>query len=81
MQRCLDQILVAKSGSSAASSYHPLSLAGIVEYVASQTHPVGLNMQCKEEVIGHIVESGGLTVKEEILNGAVGAVHSYCDTL
>ena len=60
---------------------NPLSLTGVVEYVATQTHPVGLNMQCKQEVIGHVVESGGLAVEEEIINSAVGAARSYFDIL
>ena len=42
-----------------------------MEYVASQPHIVGLNEQCKEEIIGQVVESGGLNVEEEIIGGAV----------
>jgi len=59
----------------------PLSLSAVVEYVASQPHTVGLNEQCKEEIIGQVVESGGLNVKEEIIDGAVGAVQQYYNTL
>ena len=49
----------------------PLSLSAVMEYVASQPHIVGLNEQCKEEIIGQVVESGGLNVEEEIIGGAV----------
>ena len=43
----------------------PLLLSAIIKYVASQPHIVGLNEQCKEEIIGQVVESGGLNVKED----------------
>ena len=44
-----------------------------MDYVASQLHIVGLNEQCKEEIIEQVVESGGPNVEEEIICGAVGA--------
>ena len=59
----------------------PLALSGVVEYVATQAHPISLNMECKEEIIGQAVDSGALDAEDQIIGGAVEAVQQYFVTL
>jgi len=59
----------------------PLALSGVVEYVATQAHPISLNMECKEEIIGQAVDNGALDAEDQIISGVVKAVQQYFITL
>ncbi|KAI5986566.1 hypothetical protein EDC04DRAFT_2913266 [Pisolithus marmoratus] len=61
--------------------YDPLAISALVEYVAQQANPDGLNLECKASFVNQVVESGGLEVEENIIYGAITAVEAYFNTL
>ncbi|KAI6046199.1 hypothetical protein EDC04DRAFT_2598385 [Pisolithus marmoratus] len=61
--------------------YNPLAISALVEYVAQQANPDGLNLECKASFVNQVVESGGLEVEENIIYGAITAVEAYFNTL
>ncbi|KAI6154588.1 hypothetical protein BKA82DRAFT_166266 [Pisolithus tinctorius] len=61
--------------------YNPLPLNSLVQFIGEQKNPDGLNLECKGQFVGEVVESGGLDVKENIIYGAITSVQGYYDTL
>ncbi|KAI6151526.1 hypothetical protein BKA82DRAFT_4100230 [Pisolithus tinctorius] len=52
-----------------------------LQFIGEQKNPDGLNLECKGQFVGEVVESGGLDVEENIIYGAITSVQGYYDTL
>ncbi|KIO02198.1 hypothetical protein M404DRAFT_28110 [Pisolithus tinctorius Marx 270] len=59
----------------------PLPLDAVIDYIASQPHPDGLRVACRERYVGEIIEGGGLHVVDAIVDGATGAIQHYLASL
>lgn len=56
---------------------NPLAFGQVIRFITDSPHPDNLNQACKECMIAHMRESGGLEMEEQIFQGAVNSMESY----